>query len=257
MSKLLGLQVDRVHPCLLHIVGEPNGSSLRGRRAACREAFCLPGRRRPHCVPPREEDAQACWHIVLPLWRHVYLGREDELPAGLPLEGLPPRACLPRHGVYPRVAVSATCPGPRVSDSVSVLLTAGSRERRRLRLHGGRGLWQFRCLRTARPHVAALWPFGLSPPHSARRFLRTCVFPAPGHFLPVCLFSRHWVAPWPSCTALPPLCSLSCPHCAGAPRSPPWGCWLSLFGWSRVGLPVWGLFLRLRALHCYSMPATA
>ena len=98
---------------------------------------------------------------------------------------------------------------------------AGSRKHRRRRRHKARGPWRLRGFRIVPPRVASLSSFVLSSPHAASRLLRSRVRLASGHLLLVGLFSRHWAAPWPSCSALLSLCSLFRPRSAGTPLSPP------------------------------------
>ena len=103
-----------------------------------------------------------------------------------------PRAGLPRHGVYPRIAVLVTCLGTSLSDSA--LLIAGLWERHLRRLHAARGPWWLRRLRSAPPRATALWSLVLSSPHAVRRLPRTRVTVVLGHLLLVGLILRHWAA---------------------------------------------------------------
>ena len=226
------------------------GPSLRGRQAACREAPHLPGRWRPHGVPSEQEVAQPCRHIVSPTQCHVYLGQEGGYPAGLSRKGLPPCSCLPSHGVYPRFAVLVTCPSTRVL--ASVLLIAGSRERRLCRLHEPQGPWWLYRLCSTPPCRTDQD----NSPHAARCLLDTRVTLLPWHSLLVGLILRHWAVAWLSCSALPSLHSMSGPHSTGTSLSPPSSRWHSLSGLSLVLFPIVGLFTHPQALRSCPMPLT-
>ena len=67
----------------------------------------------------------------------MFFGHKSGYISGQSREELPPCFGLSLHGVYLRVAVPVTCPGPTVSDSVRVI--AGSYERRIFGLHTARG----------------------------------------------------------------------------------------------------------------------
>ena len=83
-----------------------------------------------------------------------------DTPPGCLARGLPPRACLPHHGVYPRIAMLVTCLGTRVADSF--VMIAGSWERHLRWLHTERGPWWLCLLPSAPPRGTAQWSLVLS-----------------------------------------------------------------------------------------------